>query len=179
VPVNAISNGNGYQIQHVASRKGSHIDIWSVVFHPGACVLYGIVGNAYAAEIKDQINGAARFLSDSLRSALNLGSRDLPEFRRVESYLEVQDGNGAPLIDFEAEHRQERDRLRDLTLRVLYEEVARPIGRSAHLLRIQVEGSPVISVDLKLKREWLEQHINAAVVALRSHKSELGQLPST
>ena len=156
----------------MASRVGSHVDIWSVVIDPVFLTASSIVGSAYAAEIKQGINGACRFLRESVRSALGTGSLHLPEFRR-EPVLEAWDGNREPLVDIELEHERQRLRLRELTARVLG-DLARPVGRSAARLTIVLEGEQIAVIDEDAKRRWLAGQITAAISNMRGQARMAG-----
>ena len=169
VPSSAVSEGKGYQVRHVTSYRGSHVDLWAVYIFPSALMVAGVVGNAYAAEIKSGINAASGFLRDSVQTALGIRSARRPEFQRIEPGFEDRGGNRAPMIDIDREFDDQRLRLRDVTIRVLH-DVARPIGRSAQRLTILIEGEPVAIIDEHLKRRWLEAEITEAVHALRENK---------
>ena len=176
VPSAALSDGNGYHVQHVATRMGSHIDVWNVVINnPWTIqVVGGVMGTAYANEVKAGINASARFLRDSVRSALGTGSVRLPEFKREQNVLEARDGNREPMIDIDAEIESERIRLRGVTIRVL-QDVARPIGRSAARVTIIIEEESVAVIDEDTKRCWLSDEIGTAVMLLRDRRRGLMQ----
>ena len=109
VPSAAQSEGRAYHVRHVATQKGSHADYWNVVINNAwAIQIAGLIGTAYADEVKLAINAAARFLRDSVRSAVGMGSKSLPEIIKIEPVLETWAGNRQPMIDTDAEHDQLR-----------------------------------------------------------------------
>ena len=180
VPTSAVSETDQYHVRHMATRAGSHIDVWNVVINSPWTVqlVGGLIGTAYADEVKGGINAFARFLRQSVRSALDLGPRHLPVFPRVEPVFEARDGNRQPIIDVEAEQHTERAKLREVTIRILH-EIARPIGRSASTLAIIIEGELAATIDETMKRRWLVDQISNAVTLLpRNQHGGLGAAPT-
>ena len=139
-----------------------------MVIIPTSLAFGQIVGNAYSSEIKKGINGAARFLRDGLRSAVGSGTSELPRFREIDPVLESCSGNREPIFDIETEQRRERARLRETTSRVLFEDAARAIGRSADLLTIRVAGEVAVTIDIDAKNRWIDKQITAAINSIRS-----------
>ncbi len=174
VPASAVSESKQYHVRHLGSRKGSHTDFWAVVVNNAWTVqiVGGLIGAAYANEVKAGVNVCARFLRDSIKSALNTGPGHLPEFPRVEPVFEAHDGNWEPMIDMEAEQEAVRLQLREITIRVLH-EVARPVGRSASKLTVVIDGEPVAVIDEAMKRRWLSEQIGEAVAVLRDRQHRL------
>lgn len=168
VPRAAVSQSKLYHVRHRGSYQACHVDMWAVVIIPTSLALGQIVGNAYSSEIKQGINTAARFLRDGLRAAVGSGSRELPRFREFQPVLESYSGNHDPIVDIEMEQQRERTRLREITSRVLFEDAARAIGRSADLLTIRVAGEIAITIDIDAKNRWLDKQITAAVNSIRN-----------
>jgi len=150
------SDGNGYRVLHVATRKGSHEDVWAVVFDPRVQSVAAYLAGVYSSEIKVGINRGARFLWDSIRSALRTGPAHLPAFERVEPVLTGLSGNHEPIVDLSAEHDIERGRLREATVRILCDG-GRPVGRSADWLEIGIDGETVATIDVETLRTLLNE----------------------
>jgi hypothetical protein len=188
VPRASLSEGVGYHVRHVASPKGSHADIWAIVFDPKTVGVASYFAGMYSSEIKLGINAGARFLRDSLRSALGTGPSHLPEFPRTEPVLSGLAENRAPLVDTDAEQDSERGRLREATVRILF-DAARPIGRSADCLEIDIDGAVVATIDLETLRQLqnerqhyidrqaaLDHEITAALTPMRRTAWKRGEL---
>jgi hypothetical protein len=171
VPSAAQSEGHGYHVRHVATRRGSHLDVWNVVISNAWTIqiVGGLLGAAYASEVKAGINAAALFLRDSLRAAVGMGPKNLPRFPRIEPILEARGGNRDPMFDIDSEDDAVRLRLREVTIQVLH-DVARPVGRSARNLTILIEGEPIAVIDEQMKRQLLADQISTAVAVLKAER---------
>ncbi len=177
VPRAAVSERGGYHIRHAGSRQGSHIDFWQVVVanpNPWLVAAGCFLGSAYQVEIKSAINAAASFCWQSIRAAVRTAFVDVPPLPRIEPTLVGFDANRMPLIDDEAENAPERYRFYETALGALI-DLSRPVGRSADVLTILIDGKPVAVIDEATKRRMmderqrlLDREIGDAVLALRS-----------
>jgi len=172
VPRAALSDGSGYHVVHVATRKGSHEDVWQIILNSQWTVqiMGGMVGGALANILTD----AVRVVRDSLKAAIATGPRHLPEFRRVEPVLQMDDGNREPIVDLGQEQDAERRKLRTVVAQVLL-DTARPVGRSASRLTITVEREIVAVIDEETKQRWLADQITEAVRGMRNESAPHGR----
>ncbi len=182
VPRNALSQSGAYRVVHVGTRVGCSVDGWEVwVLGSGGAVL-GVAkwyADTYRSEIRDYTTAAARaaqgFLRDSINAVLRIGSRDLPAFPRIEPVLSSIYGNGEPMIDLDALDENKRELLRAITVQVLH-DLARPVGRSAELLSILIDGQLVAEIDERAKARLYEDQISDFVHRLpRRQQRATGQ----
>ncbi len=170
VPRAALSEGDGYHVIHVASRQGSHVDLWQILVtnpNPWLVTVAGGLGFfLFEDEIKLAVKKAKRFLRNSVRTTLRSRPYQPPEIPLAQPVLQALSGNNAPIVDVEIEAAYERERLRDVTVHIL-SDLARPIGRSAHTLTIIVDGERIATIDGALKSRLVREREEASARQLR------------
>lgn len=158
VPVAAFAEGRGYHVQHAGSSATCHVDHWEIVLGVSA-----IGSSDRPEEVKGAIAGCVSFLQASLRSVVT-GELNDAEFFEPASEESKSDAETDKDVGLEAIRRE----LQVLTARVLYEGVARPIGRSAEALSITINGEQVIAIDDNVKTRLFQHNITLALKDMRS-----------
>ena len=170
VPHAARDHTSEYEVRHKVTQSGCVEDVWSVTINnPWMITAIGVIGAAFAPDIRSAIYSFKDFLRDSLSAVTSGRAGALPHLPRIEPTLDSPGPANHPFIDIASEEDEQRRKLHRLTSRVLH-DCAKPIaGRSASIMSISCDGSVLIKLDARALRELIEREITIYTDEVKAH----------